>query len=180
MEKVSAGRCARSEIQNSRPRRRNGPARCSGALYLRAASSWVVCVRFARDSSLEGDGFELSVPGCETAIGQPSWGAELVSNEPCVCRSKRCGDAQRTAVAFGPAARVGHPLVGQCGEPTHVGEPDHRVDRFGVAAMDPATENALAGEVADISVEKIARGAPQGAHRPGRRAAVVQAIGRIT
>jgi len=36
------------------------------------------------------------------------------------------------------------------------------VDRFGVAATDPATENALAGVVADISVEKIARGAPQG------------------
>src|SRR5580693_3482110 len=29
--------------------------------------------RFAHDSPLEGDGFELSVPGCETAIGQPSW-----------------------------------------------------------------------------------------------------------
>jgi hypothetical protein len=34
----------------------------NGALDLRAASSRVVCVRFARDSSLEGGGFELLVP----------------------------------------------------------------------------------------------------------------------
>jgi hypothetical protein len=33
----------------------------NGALDLRAASSRVVCVRFARDSSLEGGGFEPSV-----------------------------------------------------------------------------------------------------------------------
>jgi hypothetical protein len=109
MEKVSAGRCARSEIQNSRPRRRNGPARCSGALYLRAASSWVVCVRFARDSSLEGDGFELSVPGCETAIGQPSWGAELVAR----IRERICG-GPKVRIHLSPAERVrNEPLRGQ-------------------------------------------------------------------
>jgi hypothetical protein len=38
--------------------------------------------KFAPDSLLEGDGFELSVPGCETAIGQPSWGAETPSVGP--------------------------------------------------------------------------------------------------
>ena len=37
-------------------------------LDLRAASSRLVCVRFARDSSLEGDGFELSVPREEKPI----------------------------------------------------------------------------------------------------------------
>jgi hypothetical protein len=56
---------------------------------------------FATDSPLEGDGFELSVPGCETAIGQPSWGAELVAR----IRERICG-GPKVRIHLSPAASL--------------------------------------------------------------------------
>ena len=46
---------------------------------------------------------------------------------------------------------------------THVREPDHGPDRFDVAAPDFAHQNPLARLAADIGVEQIRGGAPQGA-----------------
>jgi hypothetical protein len=54
--------------------------------------------------------------------------------------------------------------VGELGEAAHVGEPDDGADRFGVSAPDAPRENPLAGLMPDIGVEKIDRGAPQGAN----------------
>ena len=42
-------------------------------------------------------------------------------------------------------------------KPAHVGEPDRRRDRLGVAAPDLAVEDQLAGMRADIGVEQVPR-----------------------
>ena len=51
--------------------------------------------------------------------------------------------------------------VRQQGEAAHIGQPDGRMDRFGVTPPNLAGENTLAGVVADIGIEQIARGSPQ-------------------
>jgi hypothetical protein len=38
----------------------------------------------------------------------------------------------------------------------HIGEPDHRMDRFGMASPDAPGQNALAGSMADIGIEQVA------------------------
>src|SRR6516225_5071644 len=54
----------------------------------------------------------------------------------------------------------GH-TVRQQGEAAHIGQPDCRMDRFGVTPPNLAGENSFAGVVADIGIEQIARGSPQ-------------------
>ena len=47
-------------------------------------------------------------------------------------------------------------VVGQRREPTHVRQPDRRVDFFDVTAPDASVENALSGLVPDTGVDQIA------------------------
>src|ERR1051326_3235574 len=53
--------------------------------------------------------------------------------------------------------------LGGGGEASHVREPDHRSDRFDMAAADFAHQDPLTGLAADIGVEQVRGGAPQGA-----------------
>ena len=51
--------------------------------------------------------------------------------------------------------------IGQRGEAAQVGQPDRGIHGLGMAAPDLATENALAGAIADIGVEQARSGAAQ-------------------
>ena len=63
--------------------------------------------------------------------------------------------------------------IGQRCEPAHIGQPDRGVDLFDITAPDPPGEDALAGVMPDIGIEKNARHPPQSSDLGDRASGVI-------